>query len=167
MNKKEQIEKTVRRTIIFFMVALALSGLTAFAIETELEFILKNSSGGNGVYQWLSRVHYATKQVNIQFPFMAYGYDWLAFAHLVIAVAFIGPLKEPVRNIWIIEFGRIACIMIFPLAFIAGYIRGIPFGWQMIDCSFGILGYITLTFCYNKIRLLEKWNDKNVHNLAA
>ena len=86
---------------------------------------------------------------------MAYGYDWLAFAHLVIAVAFFGVLKDPVWNKWIIQFGRIACSMIFPLAFIAGYVRGIPFYWQLIDCSFGVIGFIPLTVCYRKIEQLE------------
>jgi hypothetical protein len=29
------------------------------------------------------------------YPFLAYGTDWLAFAHIVIAVFFIGPLVKP------------------------------------------------------------------------
>jgi hypothetical protein len=87
---------------------------------------------------------------------MAYGTDWLAFAHLVIAVAFIGPLRDPVRNIWVIEFGLIACVAVFPLAFIAGSVRGIPFYWQLIDCSFGVGGGALLWICYGKVRSLEK-----------
>jgi hypothetical protein len=94
--------------------------------------------------------------MNQRYPFLAYGYDWLAFAHLVIAVAFVGPLKDPVRNIWIIEFGMIACLMIFPLALIAGWVRQIPFYWQLIDCSFGVIGLLPLKICYNKIKQLEK-----------
>jgi hypothetical protein len=58
---------------------------------------------------------------------LAYGTDWLAFAHLVIAIAFLGPLKDPVRNIWVVEFGMIACLLVIPLALICGPIRGIPF----------------------------------------
>jgi hypothetical protein len=65
----------------------------------------------------------AIHQTNVNYPYLANGYDWLAFAHLVIAVAFAGPLKDPVRNKWVIQFGIIACCMIFPLAFIAGHIR--------------------------------------------
>jgi Na+/melibiose symporter-like transporter len=49
----------------------------------------------------------------------------------------------------------IACIMILPLAFIAGYIREIPAGWTLIDCLFGILGIIPLWICYQKIKKLE------------
>ena len=56
--------------------------------------------------------------------------DWLAFAHLVIAVAFLSPFIDPVRNKWIIAFGWIACGGVIPLALIAGHIRGIPIAWR-------------------------------------
>ncbi|MGZ6520099.1 MAG: hypothetical protein ACXVED_21170, partial [Bacteroidia bacterium] len=62
----------------------------------------------------------------------------------------------PVKNIWVIQFGMIACVMVFPLALIAGHIRQIPFYWQMIDCSFGVLGIIPLYFTYKLIIQLEK-----------
>jgi hypothetical protein len=78
------------------------------------------------------------------YPFLAYGTDWLAFAHLMIAIAFIGPLKDPIKNIWVVEFGMIACASVIPLALICGFIRGIPFAWQLLDCSFGVFGFIPL-----------------------
>ena len=86
----------------------------------------------------------------------AYGDDWLAFAHLVIAVAFIGPLRDPVRNKWVIEFGMIACVLVFPLAFVAGAVRGIPIFWRLIDCSFGVVGLVPLSLCYRRIGILEE-----------
>ena len=157
MKTTRELEKSIRRLIVFFIVALVLSGITAFCIESELEWIVATLPMHNGwLYKWLQKVHYAVKDVNDRYPFMAYGYDWLAFAHLVIAVAFIGPLREPVKNIWVIQFGCLACIMIFPLALIAGFVRRIPFVWQMIDCSFGLIGLIPLLACYGKIRILEK-----------
>jgi hypothetical protein len=91
---------------------------------------------------------------------LSYGTDWLAFAHIVIAVAFIGPWRDPVKNIWVIEFGMIACIMVFPLAFIAGGIRDIPLFWKLIDCSFGVLGFIPLYYCYSLIKQLERIESK-------
>jgi len=36
---------------------------------------------------------------------------------------------------------------------ICGAIRGIPFYWQIIDCSFGVFGAIPLIYC---LRLLPK-----------
>lgn len=102
--------------------------------------------------QWLSTVYEAVKATNAAYPHLSYGTDWLAFAHLLLAVLFIGPAKDPVRNIWVIQFGIIACIAIFPLAFIAGSIRHIPFFWQLIDCCFGAIGIIPLllAYCYTK-----------------
>ena len=42
------------------------------------------------------------------------------------------------------EFGMIACLLVIPLALICGPLRGIPFYWQLLDCSFGVIGLIPL-----------------------
>ena len=157
MKSEASLRRSIKGWIIFFMLSLVLSGVTAFALETELGW-LKGIMDDKAslLYLWIDKVYMALHQTNIHYPFLSYGYDWLAFGHLVIAVAFIGPLRDPVRNIWIIQFGIIACCMVFPLAFIAGYIRGIPIYWQLIDCSFGIIGLVPLCICYYKISALEK-----------
>lgn len=101
------------------------------------------------------QVYTGVAVTNDKYPFMAYGYDWLAFAHFVLALLFLGPFKDPVRNKWVIEFGINACLLIIPYAFIAGHFRGIPIGWRLIDCSFGIIGLVPLGICYSKISRLE------------
>lgn len=155
MNKTQLLLK-IRKLIIIFVVCLVLSGITAFPIETELQYIYEHFVFLPSVINhWISDVYFAVKETNAKYPFLSYGTDWLAFAHLVIAVAFIGPIKNPVKNIWVIEFGIIACIMVIPLAFIAGKIRTIPFYWQLIDCSFGIIGIIPLIWCHRLIKKLE------------
>lgn len=157
MNEETKLKRTIRYYILFFIFALVLSGVTAFPIETELSIINNHIKALPLVLQeWISKVYLAVKTTNEHYPFLSYGTDWLAFAHLVIATAFIGPLLDPVRNIWIIQWGMIACIGIFPLAFIAGHIRGIPFFHQLIDCSFGVVGFILLFICCKKIVRLEK-----------
>jgi hypothetical protein len=158
MNDKKIINK-IRAIIIFFIIALVLSGITAFPIETELQ-ILNNNIGlfPEFIRNWLADVYFAVKTTNTNFPFLSYGTDWLAFAHIVIAVSFIGPLKDPVKNIWVIEFGIIACLMVIPLALFAGAVRGIPFYWRIIDCSFGILGLFPLIWCRKLIKKLELIN---------
>ncbi len=156
MNKVNDYQRAIRRWLVFFIICLALSGITAFAIETELTWILSWwPEDSSGFHYWLLTCHTAISETNFHYPQVAYGYDWLAFAHLVIAVAFIGPLKDPVKNIWVIEFGMIACGMVFPLAFIAGYIRQIPLYWQLIDCSFGLIGLIPLYASYKKTQQLQ------------
>jgi len=147
----------IRLLIILFIVCLVLSGITAFPNETELAIAMQHISiFPEEVQHWLSSVYTAVHETNLRFPFISYGTDWLAFAHIVIGTVFIGPLRDPVKNIWVIQFGMIACLLVFPLAFIAGPIRGIPLYWRLIDCSFGVIGFLPLYYCYKKIKLLEK-----------
>lgn len=153
MKKETRI---IRHWLIFFMVMLALSGLTAIPLETELTFLTRCFPSNTTTGEWMERVRQGIIQTNRKYPFIAYGYDWLAFAHFILAILFIGPYRNPVRNKWIIEFGMIACLLIIPFAFIAGHFRGIPVGWQLIDCSFGIAGIIPLGICLKKINHLER-----------
>jgi hypothetical protein len=154
-----KIEKEIRGWVIFFMVSLFLSGLTAIPLETELEFLTRFLPVDTPIGNWLDKVYMALHQTNKDYPFLAYGYDWLAFAHFVLAILFIGPLKDPVKNKWVIEFGMLACLLIIPFALIAGHYRGIPIWWRLIDCSFGITGIIPLFICIRKINQLEENNN--------
>ncbi len=158
---EKKLRLKIKVLLILFIIGLVLSGVTAFPIETQLAIAVNNISLFPVFLQsWLTTVYQAVKTTNENFPYLSYGTDWLAFAHIVIAVAFIGPLRDPVKNIWILQFGMIACMMVIPLALIAGPIRHIPFYWQMIDCSFGVLGIIPLYMCYKWIRKLEKMNPE-------
>ena len=155
MSNRKDLQK-IRRLILFFMIMLALSGITAFPIETELRLLLMYFPNMPGrLKEWIDRVYNAVAATNSQYPFLQYGYDWLAFAHLMIALFFIGAYRNPVKNIWVIEWGMIACACVLPLALICGPIRGIPFYWQLIDCSFGVLGIIPLYICRKWIKKLE------------
>ncbi|MCL2649859.1 MAG: hypothetical protein FWD60_02385 [Candidatus Azobacteroides sp.] len=162
-NEKQLLRK-IRLLVLFFIAALVVSGITAFPLVTELKIMSSFLSiDGNlpptaysGLRYWIATVNEGLINVNEQYPFMAYGTDWLAFAHLVIAVAFIGLYRDPVRNKWLIYFGMIACAGIMPLAFICGSIRQIPFYWQLIDSSFGIFGFIPLYFLHIWVKKLEQ-----------
>ncbi|MDP9231059.1 MAG: hypothetical protein M3O67_10385 [Bacteroidota bacterium] len=138
------------------MTTLFLSGLIAIPVETELSFLSKFFPPGSTTGQWIDKVYYGFQDTNNKYPFLSYGYDWLAFAHFVLAILFFGPLKDPVRNKWVIEFGMIACMLILPFAFIAGHFRQIPIGWRLVDCSFGLLGLIPLGIVYQQTIALEK-----------
>ncbi len=154
---EQQLRKRIRIWVLIFIIGLVLSGVTAFPIETELAFMVNHSSIFPAfLAHWIETIYAAVKDTNLRYPYLSYGTDWLAFGHIVIATAFIGPLKDPVKNIWVIQFGMIACVMVLPLAFIAGPIRQIPVYWRMIDCCFGIFGIIPLYICYKNIRKLEQ-----------
>lgn len=157
MVTAEKLLARIRGMIVFFIIALVLSGVTAFPVYTELKWINKmhffsrDSFPGN----WLLQVWVSVREAHHLFPFLFYGYDWLAFAHLVIAMAFLGPYRDPVRNKWIIEWGMLCCAAVIPLAVIAGPIRHIPWLHIVIDCMFGIIGIIPLWITKRWIGQLE------------
>ena len=155
MNQTQKLLRRIRWLTLFFIFALIISGLTAIPLEWELNFLAKMvaapattpAQASSGFVKWILLVRDALQQTNAKFPFISYGTDWLAFGHVAIAVAFIGAWKDPVRNIWLFDFGLIICAMIVPWAFVFGGVRGIPVYWRLIDCSFGIFGLIPLWFC--------------------
>ncbi|MCB1128106.1 MAG: hypothetical protein KDM81_16555, partial [Verrucomicrobiae bacterium] len=93
---------------------------------------------------WLLRVREGVSQTNECWPFMAYGGDWLAFGHFIIALLFVPAWRDPVRNRSLFDCGLIACALVIPYALILGGLRGIPWWWRLIDCGFGVLGAIPL-----------------------
>lgn len=156
MLSKAQLKSRIQILIVFFIFGLVLSGITAFPIETQLSWIASpNNLFSGGFQDFIDKAYEGIKYNNNNYPMISYGTDWLAFAHLVIAMVFIGPLKDPVKNIWVIEFGMLACIAVFPLALIAGSIRDIPMFWRILDCSFGLIGIIPLSICRKYIKQLE------------
>ena len=156
MKTLDSTGKRVKICIWIVIIGLFISGVTAFPIETQLAFFIKHQPDSSSFLSvWLNKVYLAVKNTNAQYPFISYGTDWLAFAHVMLAILFIGPLKDPVRNIWVVQFGIIAAVLIFPLAFIAGSIRGIPFFWQCIDCSFGVITLAILLPCHKWIKEME------------
>lgn len=91
-----------------------------------------------------------------KYPFLAYGTDWLAFGHLVIAAAFWGPLKDPVRNRFIVRWGMFCCLASLPVALIFGPLRGVPPFWLPLDLAFGVVGIVPLLVVDRDIRELER-----------
>ncbi|MBN8687040.1 MAG: hypothetical protein J0M10_08475 [Chitinophagales bacterium] len=149
----------IRRWLVFFILALVISGATAIPAESELAFATRLIPMGTLIGDWLDKVYMAVVYQNRHYPYLAYGYDWLAFAHFVLAVLFIGPLRDPVRNKWVIEFGMIACVLVIPFALIAGAMRGLPLWWRLVDCAFGVAGLVPLIIVWKKINLLELTNE--------
>ncbi|MEU6374772.1 hypothetical protein [Streptomyces sp. NPDC046909] len=158
MSDRAALLKGIRAWLVLFVVCLVLSGATAFPLVHELrwtEDLLGRLPAPAALTDWITRVRQGLDTADADHPFLLYGTDWLAFAHLVIAVAFYGPYRDPVRNIWVVEFAMIACAGIIPLALICGPIRGIPFWWSVIDMAFGVFGVIPLYVVRRKIKRLE------------
>jgi hypothetical protein len=162
-----QILFKFRLVLGLFIFALVLSGVTAFPLQNEMEVLVSARginnvlpvNASNGFDRWILVVRDGLRESYKEHPWLAYGTDWLAFAHIIIAIFFFGPLVNPVRNVWVLQAGIIACVLVIPLALICGPIRHIPFGWRLIDCSFGVFGIIPLYYCLRLTRKLEMLDD--------
>ena len=158
-----RLRRRIRCFLGVFATGLILSGVTAFPLVWEVN-LLHSLTGPDtlaagywpALSAWIGLVREGLVETGDKYPFMAYGTDWLAFAHIVIAIVFIGPFIDPVRNRWVTEFGLIACALVIPLALICGPLRGIPTFWRAGDCSFGVLGAIPLALALRDIRKLER-----------
>ncbi|MCL4787564.1 MAG: hypothetical protein KJ070_12345 [Verrucomicrobia bacterium] len=152
MNREEQLRRRIKWVTWLFIIGLVLSGATAIPLNWEVGLLTswfglvgKTSAPATGeLGRWLLAVREALQEVNAQHPLLFYGTDWLAFGHFVIAITFVGALRDPVRNVWLFTFGMIACLLVIPYALIFGAVRGIPIWWRLIDGSFGVFGLIPL-----------------------
>ena len=155
MERERTLRARIKWVTWFFVIALVLSGVTVFPLRWELDILTNlfgvsnetSATAPNEVTRWLLKVRESLNDTETKHPFLFYGTDWLGFAHIVIAVAFIGVLRDPVRNRWLFDFGLIACVLVIPFALVFGALRGIPFWWRLIDCSFGVFGFVPLWLC--------------------
>jgi hypothetical protein len=164
--------QSLRRRVLtctwVIIVGLVLSGATALPLQTELDVLtrwlhaenLAPAQATSDLVRWILIVRDALHDTYARYPFIAYGTDWLAFAHFVIALAFFGAIKHPARNIWLFTFGMTASVLIIPWALITGEVRGIPLAWRFIDCLFGVGGFIP---CW----LAHRWTRELDHLRAA
>jgi len=171
-SRIESLPRRIRCLTWLFIVGLVASGATAIPLQWELETaadilgVADSSSeqATSGLTTWILRVREALRETNAKYPFVAYGTDWLAFGHFVIAIAFVGALRDPVRNLWLFQFGMIACVLVVPHALVFGGLRGIPVYWRLIDCAFGVVGVMPLWCCHRwAVELAEHSRDKSNH----
>ena len=156
MNASHKLKTRIRIWLVFFMAAIALSGITAVPVEWEIGLLIQADIFPESLVNWLTEILNAIQFVGREYPFILYGNDWLAFGHIVIALAFIGPFQDPVRNKWIVDWAMLACMLVIPVAFLAGAYRDIPIFWRLIDCSFGVMGILPLIHVRRLINRLEK-----------
>ena len=139
-----------------FILGLVLSGATTFPLLHELELLAQllgipvaaAPASQSGLAFWIATVCGSLRATHAEYP-------WLAFGHLTIALFFLGPWREPVTNAWVLKIGLVACAGVVPLALICGPIRGIPFYWRLIDCSFGVIGALPLLDCLHLTRQMR------------
>lgn len=169
--------KTLYRWIIAFVIfGLIVSGLTAFPLSVELDILARIVTGGSedwnpanyqGLAHWILKVREGLENTYRDYPFIAYGTDWLAFGHIIIALFFILPFREPARYVGVLWVGVAACLLVAPLAMICGPIRGIPFYWQFIDMCFGIVCIFPLLLAIKLTKAIESGNADETVKLKS
>ena len=160
----EHLRSRIRSGTIVLIAGLVLSGATAIPISTQLEIgvgALGEELDAAGrlpgfIGEWLRTLRDGIRVTSERAPFMFYGTDWLAFGHFMIALAFVGALRAPVRNRWLYQFGMIACALVPLWALVFGQVRGIPPWWRAIDAAFGVVGFVPAWLCHRWTGVLER-----------
>ena len=102
MNHSEKmLERKIKWCTALFIVGLFVSGATAIPLLPEVNWLANLFCGdekSSVMTAWLLRVRDALVQTQSRYPFLFYGTDWLAFGHFMIALVFIGALRDPVRH---------------------------------------------------------------------
>ena len=150
---------STRIWLALFSLALIASGLTAIFAREGLR-LLDPLFGQGSLLQsvwpsmsaWLSLVYQALEETHDRYPFLAYGYDWLAFGHFIISIPFIMAIRDPIRHSWVTTYGIAACVAVLPFAIVFGAIRGIPLFWRVVDTLFGIGGLVVLLILRQRLR---------------
>lgn len=158
MKTREQQLRRIRILIAIVIAGLIGSGLSAFPLlreSSQLNHYAHQLGLLAAVTSFTARVHDGLETTYAAYPFIAYGTDWLAFGHFVVALFIIGALIDPARNVWIIRASMIACVLVVPTALICGAARGIPLWWRAIDSSFGIAGLIPLWIAHRLTSRLQ------------
>src|SRR5438874_13677931 len=97
MNSAELLRRRIQWLTWIVIAGLFFGGATAIPLQTELNWVVRvvgaDQPAAGGISQWLVRVRDALNDIYARYPFMAYGTDWLAFGHFMIALAFTWALR--------------------------------------------------------------------------
>ena len=148
--------------LTLFIIALLLAALTAWflipAASIARRLLGEGTLAGSclpSLARWAALIEEALGETKEKHPFMFYGTDWVGFAHLVMAIACLGAARDPVRNMWVLQFGMVGCSLMIPMTLITGIARGLPWFWQLFDCIIGAAGAVLFLTCYRYARQME------------
>jgi hypothetical protein len=138
---------------------LFLSGVTVWPAVSELkaaEHLVWGDQPTGQIGGFVDKALEGLQQTQNDYPFMLYAHDWLAFAHIVLAIMFAGAIRDPVRNKWTVQCGLVMCVLIPVLAGICIPLRGLPWPWFFIDTAFGVIAGALLLVALRDIVSLER-----------
>lgn len=130
-----------RMMLAVVALGLFLSGVTIWPWDPELRlaiFILEGIGGPLPLVELLESILADMRHLRETQSFVLYVADWLAYAHLVLTVLFLMAMKDPVRNILVVQFGLVCCLTVPILAMTCIPLRGLPLFWIVVDSSFAL-----------------------------
>jgi hypothetical protein len=138
---------------------LFVSGVTVWPALPELKLAVSILWGDaapiGALHAFILKAIEGLEYMEEHYPFMLYAHDWLAFAHIVLAILFAGAIRDPVRNIWVVQAGLIMCALIPVLAIFAIPARALPPFWFWIDFAFAPCAALPLWIALRDIRRAE------------
>ncbi len=156
MTNSSTLQRRIKIAIVITIIGLLLNGISAVPLRTELNILLSNpDSLPKFLRDWWQYVDQGLNETSDKYNFMRYGFDWLAFAHLLIAIAFIGPLRDPIKNQWVVQWGMIASGLSVVVALVWERMRAVPFWWSLIDAGIALIAYLILWQCNKWINQLK------------
>jgi hypothetical protein len=155
-TKEKQLRSRIKAAIIITIIGLLLNGISALPLRTELDVLLSQPEHlPKFLLDWWTYVRQGVYETSDKYNFMRYGFDWLSFAHLMIAIAFIGPLRNPIKNQWVVKWGMIVAASSIVMAFGWERMRDIPVWWSFIDAGISYVAFVVLWFCNRWIEKLK------------
>ncbi len=138
---------------------LFVSGVTVWPalweLKTAVNIVWGQAEPTGTIHRFVLTSIAALESIEANYPFVLYAHDWLAFAHIMLAVLFAGAIRDPVRNIWVVQCGLIMCASVPVLAAICIPLRGLPLVWFWIDAAFAPAAALPLWIALRDIRRAE------------
>ncbi|MCK5127447.1 MAG: hypothetical protein KAR42_14420 [candidate division Zixibacteria bacterium] len=162
MLPKSQHNPLKRAKFMLWIIVFGLlvSAVTIWPAISELKFAVQlvwgDSQPVSVLHSFIIQAIEGLEKTQTKYLFMLYAHDWLAFAHIVLAILFAGAIRNPVKNIWIVQCGLIMCMLVPVLAIICIPLRGLPWVWFWVDFTFALLAGLPLWIALRDIRRAEK-----------
>jgi len=151
--------KRAKWMLAIVVFGLFVSAVTVWPAVSELrlavDLVWGDAEPAGVLHSFVLRAIEGLESVEAQYPFVFYAHDWLAFAHIVLAILFAGAIRDPVRNVWVVQCGLIMCVLIPVLAGICIPIRGLPLRWFWIDFAFAPAAGVPLWIALRDIKRAE------------
>jgi len=151
--------KRTKLMLAIVVFGLIVSAVTIWPAIPELKMAVSIAWGDaeptGTLHKFVLQAIDGLEAMEADYPFMLYAHDWLAFALIMLAILFAGAIKDPVRNIWIVQCGLIMCALVPIIPVICIPIRNLPWIWFWMDFAFAPAAALPLWIALRDIKRAE------------